>query len=211
MSTYEENKLAGNPRKPEGELGLEMLERMNETHEAVTNWAIDLLEIKESDRLLDIGCGGGGTLHKISSIIDTGHLSGIDYSLTSIDATMKKNWDDFVAGKLDVTQASVEKMPYADDAFDKIISIESFYFWPNPLENLKEVYRVLAPAGKTMITLDIHNTDELMEKYKENIEMFELFVPTIEEFKQLMEDAGFKEVKIHTKDGEDWIAAEGTK
>ena len=43
----------------------------------------------------------------------------------------------------EVLEGSVEALPFADDGFDKIITVESFYFWPDPQENLKEVRRVL--------------------------------------------------------------------
>ena len=50
---------SGNPRKPEGEDGKKMLERMNESHHNVTGWALSLWEIQGNDNILDIGCGGG--------------------------------------------------------------------------------------------------------------------------------------------------------
>ena len=37
---------SGNPRKPEGEDGKKMLERMNESHHNVTGWALSLWEIQ---------------------------------------------------------------------------------------------------------------------------------------------------------------------
>jgi hypothetical protein len=46
---------------------------------------------------------------------------------------------------------------------------------------------------------------------RENIQRFHLFNPTPEEFRELLENAGFEEVRIHLKDGEDWICAEGHK
>ena len=49
------------------------------------------------------------------------------------------------------------------------------------------------------------------EQVRENIQRFHLFNPTPEEFRELLENAGFEEVQIHLKDGEDWICAEGHK
>ena len=46
---------------------------------------------------------------------------------------------------------------------------------------------------------------------REIIQRFHLFNPTPEEFRELLENAGFEEVRIHLKDGEDWICAEGHK
>ena len=55
---------SGNPRKPTGDDGQKMLERMNESHYAVTGWALEHWNINESDIILDIGCGGGATLKR---------------------------------------------------------------------------------------------------------------------------------------------------
>lgn len=57
MKTQEEVTRIGNPRKPEGTEGEEMLERMNQSHYEVTGWALSYWEIQEDDRVLDIGCG----------------------------------------------------------------------------------------------------------------------------------------------------------
>ena len=70
----------GNPRKPQGEEGFSMLRRMNESHGPVTEWALGFMDFQENDRALDIGCGGGATLQRISRRIGTGHLTGVDYS-----------------------------------------------------------------------------------------------------------------------------------
>lgn len=75
----------------------------------------------------------------MSEQIRGGHLTGVDYSATSLDLSGKTNTEVLEQGKMDLVEASVEKLPFADNAFDKIITVESFYFWPDPAENLKEV------------------------------------------------------------------------
>ena len=104
---------------------------------------------------------------------------------------------------MDLVEASVEKLPFADNAFDKIITVESFYFWPDPAENLKEVYRVLKEQGTFLLVADIYQKEDLPEQVRENIQRFHLFNPTPEEFRELLENAGFEEVRIRLKDGED--------
>lgn len=61
---------SGNPRKPEGEDGKKMLERMNESHHNVTGWALSLWEIQGNDNILDIGCGGGAALSRMAGAGD---------------------------------------------------------------------------------------------------------------------------------------------
>ena len=67
---------AGNPRKPQGEAGKMMIERMNESHAEMTAWALDKLNLKPTDKVLDVGCGGGAALKRLSGRIDGGRLYG---------------------------------------------------------------------------------------------------------------------------------------
>lgn len=201
----------GNPRKPEGAAGEEMLSRMNESHYEVTGWALDLWTIQAKDSILDIGCGGGMTLKRMSERAKEGHLTGVDYSPVSVQESKKLNETDIKSGKMEIIEASVEAMPFSDNLFDKIITVESFYFWPDPLENLKEVYRVLKKDGVFHLVADIYGKEGLNEKQLSNIKEYQLFNPTKEEFIELLKKAGFKNVVAHTKEGTDWICVEGRK
>ena len=201
----------GDPRKPHGEAGAEMLKGMNEHHYAVTGWALGFFEFNENDRILDIGCGGGETLRRMSEKTENGTLTGLDYSKLSVKLSIEKNKEDIESGKMNIIEESVEKMPFDDNSFDKIITVESFYFWPDPAENLREVYRVLDKGGKFLIVADINGDADLDEKDIEGIEKFSLYNPTLKEFHDLLEKTGFKDIKIHTQAGEKWVCAEGNK
>lgn len=201
----------GNPRKPQGEEGFSMLRRMNESHGPVTEWALGFLNFQENDRALDIGCGGGATLQRISKRIGKGHLTGVDYSPVSVELSKKTNRKDIADGKMEIVEASVEKLPFSDSSFDKIVTVESFYFWPDPEENLKEVYRVLAEDGTFLLVADIYQKEGLTREVLENIERYQLYNPTPEHFRELFETAGFVEIAVHTEEGTDWICVEGKK
>lgn len=103
--------ISGNPGKPVGEDGEKMLSRMNESHYAVTGWALEHWKIRENDRILDIGCGGGATLKRMSEEVRDGHLTGVDYSATSLELSGKTNTEALQQGKMDLVEASVENCP----------------------------------------------------------------------------------------------------
>lgn len=201
----------GNPAKPQGEEGTIMLTRMNESHFAVTGWALGFWQLDEDDRVLDIGCGGGATIKRMADSIVSGKLVGVDYSEVSVALSMQTNAADIQSGKTDIIKASVEALPFADGTFDKIITVESFYFWPNPKENLKEVCRVLKRGGTFLLVADIYNKPGLSRESLENIKLYNMFNPTESELHDLLSAAGFSEVILHTKDAEDWICAETKK
>lgn len=201
----------GNPAKPQGEAGEIMLKRMGESHKNVTEWALSYLDIDGSEWVLDIGCGGGDALKKVSARITDGKLFGVDYSEVSVELSKKNNIADVESGKTKVIQADVANLPFGDNIFDVIYTIESFYFWKNPVDCLKEVRRVLAPDGVFLIIADIYGDAELSAEDIENVNKYNLFNPTRTEFKELLEKSGFSYIQIHTKDDTTWICTEAQK
>ncbi|WP_392889625.1 class I SAM-dependent methyltransferase [Eubacterium limosum] len=202
---------AGNPRKPQGEAGKIMIERMNESHAEMTAWALDKLDLKPTDKVLDVGCGGGAALKRLSGRIDGGKLYGIDYSEVSVEASKELNKADIGRGKMEIHQGSVSKMPFEDNLFDAIITVESYYFWPDLEEDMREVFRVLKEGGTFMLIAEMYLNDDLDEHHIEMAKKFELRNLTVDEFKALFEKVGYKETKIHLKDGKYWICVEGKK
>jgi len=201
----------GNPRHPEGEAGAQMLARMNESHAAVTEWALGFFQLQPDDDVLDIGCGGGATLARLAGRVPEGHLTGLDYSEVSVEATRRYNPVLIETDRLDVLQGSVEQMPFGDESFDRIVTVESFYFWPDPEANLCEVRRVLRTGGQFLLVADIYDTPDLSAEERANIERYELQNPTPEEFQRLFQAAGFREIAIHTQPGTHWICVEGRR
>lgn len=197
--------MKGNPRKPEGMAGERMLERMNDSHYELTGWGLSFIPIDEMDDVLDIGCGGGMTLRRISERTK-GRLCGIDYSPESV-----KKSREMVGDRARISHCSVEDMPYDDDSFDRIVTVESFYFWPDHKNNLKEVRRVLKSGGVFQIIADVYDNGKLDDKTISHVKECRLFNPTADEFKELLKEAGFRDVKIHTKMDSTWICAEGKK
>ena len=201
----------GDPSKPHGEAGAEMLSGMNEHHYEVTGWGLSFLELRKDSRVLDIGCGGGETLRRMSEKVTEGSLTGADHSPLSVKMSLEHNHEAVSAGRLNVFEASVGELPFADDSFDRIITVESFYFWEDPANDLKEVYRVLDERGIFLIVADINGDAELSEEDLANIRKYSLYNPTSAELEVLLTQAGFSSVKIHKKGGTSWICAEGRK
>ena len=215
MSTDTKNEkaitAAGNPAKPTGEAGEQMLARMNESHGPLTAWGLSHFNWRGDETVLDIGCGGGATLKRMSDCVTTGHLTGIDYSETSVRTSRQTNTEAIKAGKMDVSQGSVEKLPFAGDSFDKITTVESFYFWPDPPENLKEVSRVLKKGGTFLLIAEIYERPDLSPATRENINHYNLYNPTPETFETIFRKAGFTAVTVHIEPNEGWICVEGRK
>lgn len=198
----------GDPSNPKGYLGEIMLERMNNSHYELTKWGLSNVRLNKTDIVLDIGCGGGMTIKQIKDEVDM--IYGIDHSNTAVLKSIEINKDSVLNGKVTILEGNIEKLPFKSCAFDKIITVESFYFWPNPLDNLKEVRRVLADNGKFILLLDMYNDGNLTKEEKETIKKFKLLNPTLEEFKRMFRDAGFS-IDIYLKENTKWICIVGEK
>lgn len=201
----------GNPRRPEGEAGRAMLARMNESHARLVDWGLSHIDLHAGDTVLDIGCGGGNTLARMAECVTEGHLVGIDYAETSVEASRAFNAPLIEAGRMEILHGSVEHLPFADEHFDAVVTVESFYFWPNPEECLKEVARVVKKGGMFLLLAEIYERDDLPESIREKIAGYALTNPTPEEFERLFRAAGFAVVETHFKEGEYWIAVRGVR
>lgn len=201
----------GNPAKPSGNAGKVMLTRMNDTHYEITSWVLDLMELDNYDSVMDVGCGSGLTLRRIAERITGTGFTGLDYSMTAIKLSESTNAEFIKEGRSSFIQASVEKIPIEDNVFTKVISVESFYFWPDHVENLKEIKRVMKDGGKIFVACDIYDSPDLTEHEKDNIKKYNLFNPSLDEYERIFKDAGFRDVKINTKEGTTWVCAQGTK
>lgn len=208
MSDQQSITRAGNPAKPHGEAGAEMLARMNESHAPVTAWALSHAHPAPDAAVLDIGCGGGATLRRLAELVPQGTLVGLDYSPLSVAETRYYNRDLVTAGVLQVMESSVEDIPFAPASFDLITTVESFYFWPAPQDNLREVRRVLRPGGTFLLVADIYDKPGLPEQALRNIEEYKLFNPSLLRLGGMLHRAGFRGIVLHTKPGTDWVCAE---
>ena len=211
IKKYEAVRIDADPGKPEGFAGEVMLQRMNNHHASVTEWGQSFITAEKPRHILDIGCGGGGALERISERYPYAKLYGVDYSKTAVEESLKHNIALLSDGRLQVECASVEKLPYEDSSFDVAYTVESFYFWPDPAENLKEVYRVLKNSGALFVIADLYEHDGMDESARQYLKDRGLYSPTAEVFEKIFKDAGFSEVIIHTKEDTDWICAEGRK
>ena len=201
----------GNPRRPEGEAGRAMLARMNESHAKLVEWGLAHIDFAPHDTVLDIGCGGGNTLARMAERVTEGHLVGIDYAETSVEASRAFNAGLIEAGRMEILHGSVEHLPFADGQFDAVVTVESFYFWPSPEESLKEVARVIRRGGTFLLLAEIYGRDDLPEGIRAKVAEYSLTNPTPEEFERLFRAAGFSDVTMAFKDGEYWIAVRGVR
>lgn len=210
--TTEDNELIVNARKPEGELGDKLLEKMNRSHENLAQWVCNQLNIEKNDYILDIGCGGGVNVKRFAEIIsDDGKVVGLDYSDVSVEKTTKLNEEFIKEGKVEVVEGSVSEMPFDDGTFDMVTGFETIYFWPNFIEDLKEVNRVLKKEGVLCFGNEARHEDGEMDKYDDLIDLLDMKIYTDEVLEKSLESAGFKEIELNKNPDNSWICIKAVK
>ena len=78
-------------RRPSDRAGRTVLQRMNVSHAAVTQWGLSHVAIGEDLTILDVGCGGGRTVDRLASIATRGQVYGADFSEASVATARETN------------------------------------------------------------------------------------------------------------------------
>ncbi len=178
---------------PKGRMGRAMLKFMNMCHAPLTNWGLSLIGIQDGWTMLDIGCGGGATLQRLTKRSKGSMVYGIDISEESV--AKAANLNAAVLNKqVFVTQGSAEKLPYEDWKFDLVTAVETVYFWPNLPHCLQEVRRVLKPGGKFAIMVEVADENS---KWVTLVDGMKAYTP--EKLQEMLTDAGFLQTEIHRK------------
>lgn len=117
----------------------------------VAVFVADHMKLTEHTTLLDVGCGGGLLLKNLPAKQKT----GMDYSKGRI-AEAKKNVPDAT-----FDQGDAAKLPYADGAFDRVLSHSTFMYYTRPYAEkaLSEMERVCKTGGIIMVG-DVEDADK---------------------------------------------------
>jgi len=196
-------------QKPRGWLGRFTLHRMNASHSKLTDWGLSQLSVSPNFTILDAGCGGGRTVSKLATLTPQGHVFGIDYSADSVSVSQKLNAPAIAAGRVQIQQASVSQLPFADGTFDLVTGVETHFWWPNLATDLLEIFRVIKPSGQFAIIAEVykgatHLASRLAEKYADRTAM-KLLTP--DEHRELLAAAGFRVAQLDTIPNKGWIFA----
>ncbi len=153
-------KLVENAGKPKGFWGKLMIKSMNSGHSDLTDWGLSHIEFERRYNVLDVGCGGGKAVAKLCEKIGNGKVWGIDYSDLCVKKAKKLNERNILCGKAKIAQASVSALPFNDNSMDVVTAVETYYFWPDKLNDLKEINRVLKVGGKLLLVFEMLQSDE---------------------------------------------------
>lgn len=149
------NAIVGQMGRPRGMLGnlAGWLLAHRSSNRQRNSWVVSLLDVQPADRVLEVGFGPGLAIAELARYVGpSGHVYGIDHSDVMLRHATKRNADAIRAGQVTLIRGSVEELPPAlDGPFDIILAVNSIGFWAEPVRQLEELRRRLAPGGRFAI------------------------------------------------------------
>jgi ubiquinone/menaquinone biosynthesis C-methylase UbiE len=200
-----------NARKPTGRLGRLLIRAMNISHYLLTDWGLSHLTIGKQDTILDIGCGGGSTIHKLAEIATNGKVYGIDFSNESVTVSSMTNKQLVQSGRVEIQQGSVSCLPFSDSMFDLVTAVNTHNYWPDLVTNMREILRVLQPGGRLIIIGSVYKGGQYDKRNQEYAELIKMVCPSVHELSELFLRAGYSEVQMLEKHNRNWMCGIGRK
>lgn len=179
-------------KNPSGIIGSRMTAIWNKTFSSMTMWGLQGIQFSIEDSILDVGCGGGATVNRLSKVSSNGKVYGIDISAVAVKNAKKKNQYLIQRNKVEIIQAPVENLPFCENMFDKVFVIQTHMYWSDVEHGLQELVRILKPKGCCCIICEKDKVEYHLPKYKEWMEMV-----------TLLKQVGFSQVKY--KSNKDWV------
>lgn len=106
------------------------------------------LEIRSSDRVLDLPCGTGLNLPHLRALVGAeGHVIGIDLTPAMLEIARQRisgnGWDN-----VEAREADAAALPFPDNSFDRVICTYAMNVIPQYAPAIEEVERVLVLGGR---------------------------------------------------------------
>ena len=166
---------------------------MNHHNAKMNAFAVQQLDPRPSDSILEIGFGGGATLPSL--IGAAAFVAGVDRSSDAIKWANARFSAAVADGRADFRVGSVEAIPFKASSFDKVCTVNTVYFWRSLDAGFAEIYRVLSPGGRIVVGF---LPKERMDRMKLPKDIFTARAP--EDVVAALASNGFKQARVERPD-----------
>lgn len=137
---------------PDGAEGLLTAERMNVSNANMTRRTIDAMQLSGTMQVLEIGPGNAIHAADLLQQNEDIRYQAADISETMIGEAERRNAAWIAAGRASFHLSDGRTLPFTDNSFDRIFTVNTLYFWPDPPVYAAELLRVLKPGGRLCLT-----------------------------------------------------------
>ncbi|MFX0096929.1 MAG: class I SAM-dependent methyltransferase [Candidatus Hodarchaeota archaeon] len=101
--------------------------------------------------LVDVGCGPGYLIMRISREIPHLKIVGVDISEEMIRRASTNLISLGLSNQVEFRKGDIKRMPFKEGTVDFVVSTFSLHHWSRPKQSLKEIYRILKPKGRFLL------------------------------------------------------------
>lgn len=168
-------------------------EEMERHHIPITAPVVELMRLQPTDTVLDLSCGAGWATRLLAKNVPRGTIVGVDLSDQMI-AHARESSKEF--NNIEYRVGSAEQIPADDNIFDKVLSVEAFYYYPDQERALDELRRVLKPGGNIFILINLYKDNDYSLRWVKELRV-PVHARAESEYLELITSHGFTRTEAH--------------
>jgi SAM-dependent methyltransferase len=126
----------------------------------------------------------------MASRVTEGRVVGMDISDEMVRHARRNCAD--IANAMFVV-GSVDAIPWQPNFFTRVVSVESSYYWPDPAQGIREIFRVLGERGSSWILINYYRDNPYCHQWGEKLAIPAKLLAA-DEWAAMFRDAGFSEL-----------------
>jgi ubiquinone/menaquinone biosynthesis C-methylase UbiE len=170
--------------------------KMENHHLDITEKTLRRMDLRAGERVLDLGCGSGWATRLLARLVGEGphgfgQVVGLDISDEMVRHARAASRD---FENVMFVQGSAAHIPWEENFFDKVLSVESFYYYPDQDRALAELFRVMAPHGRLFILINLYKDNPYSLQWVPKLKV-PVHVRSAEEYVELLKKHAFQNVE----------------